>query len=117
MRRFTRGSAIAAVVAIGLLGGSFKIWAEETAPTISLSDASCNDDAVRKMLVTFVTRHRGINNPVLGQAHVRGEYCEIMVTTATGKEVGQIHYRADGYRWAPVLRVEPLKGWPAFGGR
>jgi hypothetical protein len=113
MRRFTKGLAVAIVVTIGLLGESFEIWAEEAAPTISQSDASCNDDAVREMLVSRVVRPRGINNPVLGQAHVRGEYCEIMVSTETGKEVGYIHYRAVGYKWAPVLRVEPLTDWPA----
>jgi hypothetical protein len=111
--RFAKGLAIATVVTSGLLGGSFKIWAEEAAPTISLSDASCNDDAVREMLVSRVVRPRGINNPVLGQAHVRGECCEIMVSTRTGKEVGHIHYRAFGYKSAPVLRVEPLTDWPA----
>jgi len=113
MRCFTKRLAIATVVTIGLLGGSFEICAEETAPTISLSDASCNDDAVREMLVSRVVRPRGINNPVLGQAHVRGEYCEIMVSTRTGKEVGHIHYRAFGYKTAPVLQVEPLTDWPA----
>jgi hypothetical protein len=112
-QRFAKGLAIATVVASGLVGGSFEIWAEETPPTISLSDASCNDDAVREMLVSRVVRPRGINNPVLGQAHVRGEYCEIMVSTRAGKEVGHIHYRAFGYKSAPVLRVEPLTDWPA----
>jgi hypothetical protein len=111
MERFTKGLAIATVVTIGLLGGSFKIWAEETAPMLSQSDPSCNDDAVKKMLLLIV-RRRGINNPVLGQASIRGIYCEIMVSTDTGKEVGYIHYRAEGYKWAPVLRVEPLTGWP-----
>ena len=96
----------------GLLGGSFEIWAEETAPTSSQSEASCNDDAVREMLVLFVRRHRGINNPVLGQATIRGKYCEIMVSTDAGKNVGYIHYRAVGYKWAPVLRVEPLTDGP-----
>ena len=109
----SKGLEIGVLVTIGLLGGSSKIWAEEAAPTISQSDASCNDDAVRKMLVSFVVRPRGINNPVLGEAHIRGKYCEIMVSTDTGKEVGYIHYRASGYKWAPVLRVEPLTGWRA----
>ena len=111
--RFAKGLAIATVVTSGLLGGSFKIWAEEAAPTISLSDASCNDDAVREMLVSRVVRPRGIKNPVLGEALIRGKYCEIMVSTDTGKYVGYIHYRAVGYKWAPVLTVEPLTGWPA----
>jgi hypothetical protein len=113
MRCFTKRLAIAAVVTIGLLGGSFETWAEEPAPTLSQSDASCNDDAVREMLVSRVVRPRGINNPVLGEAHFRGKYCEIMVSTDTGKYVGYIHYSAVGYKWAPVLRVEPLTGWPA----
>jgi hypothetical protein len=113
MRCFTKRLAIATVVTSGLLGGSFKIWAEEAAPTISQSDASCNDDAVREMLVSRVVRPRGIKNPVLGEAHIRGKYCEIMVSTDTGKYVGYIHYSAIGYKWAPVLRVEPLTGWPA----
>jgi hypothetical protein len=113
MRRFTKRLATAAAVAVGLLGGSFEIWAEETAPTISQTDASCNDDAVRKMLVSFVLRPRGINNPVLSEAHIRGKSCEIMVSTETGKKVGYIHYSAFGYKWAPVLRVEPLTDLPA----
>jgi hypothetical protein len=113
MRRFTKRLAIATVVTIGLFVGSFDSWAEEPAPTLSQSDASCNNDAVREMLVSRVVRPRGINNPVLGEAHIRGEYCEIMVSTRTGKEVGHIHYRAFGYKWAPVLTVEPLTGWPA----
>jgi hypothetical protein len=108
MRRFTKGLAMAIVVTVGLLGGSFEIWAEEAAPTIY---ASCNDDAVREMLVSFVLRPRGINNPVLGEAHIRGKSCEIMVSTETGKEVGYIH--ASGYKWAPVLRVDPLTDLPA----
>jgi hypothetical protein len=113
MRRFTKGLAIAAIVTIGLPGESFEVWAEETAPTISQTNASCNDDAVREMLVSFVLRPRGINNPVLGEAHIRGKSCEIMVSTDTGKEVGYIHYSASGYKWAPVLRVEPLTDSPA----
>ena len=113
MRRFAQGIAIAAIVTIGLLGGSFDIWAEETVPTISQTYASCNDDAVREMLVSFVLRPRGINNPVLGEAHIRGKSCEIMVSTETGKEVGYIHYSASGYKWAPVLRVDPLTDLPA----
>jgi hypothetical protein len=112
MGHVTKGFAIVVVVTTGLLGGSFEIWAEEAAPTISQSDASCNDDAVRKTLL-LVVRRRGINNPSLGEAHIRGKYCEIMVSTDAGKEVGYIHYRAVGYKWAPVLRVEPLTGWPA----
>jgi hypothetical protein len=107
-----KGLARLVIVTIGLLGGSFEIWAEDTAPTFSRPEASCNDDAVREMVVLFV-RKRGINNPVLGEAHSRGEYCEIMVTTDAGKDVGHIHYRAVGYKWAPVLRVEPLTDWPA----
>jgi hypothetical protein len=113
MRCFTKRLAVAAVVTIGLLGGSFDSWAEEPAPTLSQSDASCNNDAVREMLVRFVTRHRGINNPVLGLARIRGEHCEIMVSTDTGRYVGYIRYSAVGYKWAPVLRVEPLTDWPA----
>jgi hypothetical protein len=113
MRRFTKRLAITTLVTIGLLGESFEICAEETAPTISQSDASCNDDAVKEMLVRFVTRHRGINNPVLGEAHFRGKYCEIMVSTNTGKDLGHIHYSAFGYQATPVLRVEPLTDWPA----
>jgi hypothetical protein len=77
------------VVTIGALGGSFEIWAEDTAPTISRPEASCNDDAVREMVVLFV-RKRGINNPVLGEAHNRGGYCEIMVTTDAKKDVGHM---------------------------
>jgi hypothetical protein len=113
MRHFTKGLAIAAIVTIGLPGESFEVWAEETVPTISQTYASCNDDAVREMLVSFVLRPRGINNPVLGEAHIRGKSCEIMVSTETGKEVGYIHYSASGYKWAPVLRVEPLTDLPA----
>ena len=113
MRRFRKGLAIAAIVTIGLLGESFEVWAEETVPTISQTYASCNDEGVREKLVSFVLRPRGINNPVLGEAHIRGKSCEIMVSTRTGKEVGHIHYRAFGYKSAPVLRVEPLTDWPA----
>ena len=80
---------------------------------LGLCNASCNDDAVREMLVSFVLRPRGINNPVLGEAHIRGKSCEIMVRTDTGKEVGYIHYSASGYKWAPVLRVDPLTDLPA----
>jgi hypothetical protein len=76
MRRFRKGLAIAAIVTIGLLGESFEVWAEETVPTISQTYASCNDDAVREMLVSFVLRPRGINNPVLGEAHIRGKSCD-----------------------------------------
>jgi hypothetical protein len=112
MRRFTKVRAIAAVVTIWLLGGSFENRAEEASPTISQSQASCNDEAVKKMLV-LVARKRGINNPVLGQASMRGKYCEITVSTITGKDIGKIHYSAVGYKWAPVLRVEPLTDWPA----
>jgi hypothetical protein len=43
-----KGLARLVVVTIGLLGGSFEIWAEDTAPTISRPEASCNDDAVRE---------------------------------------------------------------------
>jgi hypothetical protein len=111
MRRFTRGLAIAAIVTIGLPGESFDVWAEETVPTISQTYASCNDDAVREMLVSFVLRPRGINNPVLGQAHMRGERCEIKASTDTGKDLGYIYYRAVGYKTAPVLRIEPLTDW------
>jgi hypothetical protein len=113
MGRFTKKLSIAAVTTLGLLGGLFETWAEEPAPTLSQSDASCNNDAVREMILRFVTKHRGINSPVLGQAHIRGEHCEIMVSTDTGKYVGYIHYSAVGYKWAPVLRVEPLTDWPA----
>jgi hypothetical protein len=113
MRRFTKGIAIAAIVTIGPPGESFEVWAEEAAPTISQTYASCNDDAVREMLVSFVLRPRGINNSVLGEAHIRGKSCEIMVSTDAGKEVGYIHYSASGYKWAPVLRVEPLTDLPA----
>jgi hypothetical protein len=113
MRCFTKRLAIAAVISIGLLGESFDSWAEEPAPTLSRSDASCNNDAVREMLARFVTRNLGINNPLLGQAHISGENCEIMISTDTGKYVGHIHYSAVGYKWAPVLRVEPLTDWLA----
>jgi hypothetical protein len=62
MRRFTKWLAMAVIVTI--LGGSFKNWAEEAAPTVSQSQASCNDDAVRKMLISFA-RDRGITAPDL----------------------------------------------------
>jgi len=101
---------VVVAVSVGLLGS---VLAEELAPTIAQSDASCNDDAVREMLVIFVVRHGGIKSPVLGEAHIRGKNCEIMVSTNAGREVGYIRYRADGYKWAPVLRVEPLTDWPA----
>jgi hypothetical protein len=113
MRRFTKGLAITAMVTIGLPAESFEISAEEAPPSISQTNASCNDDAVREMLVSFVLRPRGINNPVLGEAHIRGKSCEIMVSTETGTEVGYIHYSTSGNKWAPVLRVDPLTDLPA----
>jgi hypothetical protein len=102
--RFAKGLAIATVVTTGLLGGSFKIWAQEAAPTISQSDASCNDDAVREMILSRVVRPRGINNPVLGEAHIRGKYCEIMVSTDAGKK---------WVTFTTVLMV--INGPPCFG--
>ena len=113
MRHFTKGLLITAIGTMGIFGGAFQIWAEEIAPAISESEPSCNDDAVREMLVSFVLRPRGINNPILGEAHIRGKSCEIMVSTDTGREVGYIHYSASGYKWAPVLRVESLTDLPA----
>jgi hypothetical protein len=114
MQHFTKGLLITAIGTMGLFGGSFQICAEEIAPAISeISRApSCNDDAVRKMLVLFVVRDRGIKDPMLGQAHMRGERCEIRVSTDSGKDLGYIYYRAVGYKTAPVLRVDPLMNWP-----
>ena len=112
MRHFTKGLVITAVGTMGLLGGAFQIWAEEIAPAISEPEPSCNDDVVRKMLVLFVVRDRGIKDPILGQAHMRGERCEVKASTDTGKDLGYIYYRAAGFKTAPVLRVEPLTGWP-----
>jgi hypothetical protein len=88
MQHFTKSLLITAIGTMGLFGGSFQICAEEIAPAISESGPSCNDDAVRKMLVLFVVRDRGIKDPMLGQAHMRGERCEIKVSTDSGKDLG-----------------------------
>jgi hypothetical protein len=68
MRRLTKWLTMAVVVTIGLLIGSFEIRAEETASPVSKSQVSCNDDAVRKMPITFAL-DRGITNHPYSAKH------------------------------------------------
>jgi hypothetical protein len=109
MRRFTKWLAMAVVVTIGLLTGSFETRAEETESPVSQSQVSCNDDAVRKMLITFALDRGITNHPVLGEAHIRGEHCEILLSTDSGRELGYVEYLAVGYKWFPVIH---FYDWP-----
>jgi hypothetical protein len=109
MRRFTKRIAFAVIVTNALLEGAPGTSAQNSAPTITQSEASCNDDAVRKLLLLFA-RDRGMTlNPVLGRPHTRGGYCEILLSNEDGEDLGNLHYVAVGYKWAPVVR---LYDWP-----
>jgi hypothetical protein len=103
MGRFAKSLATAAVGIIGLLGGSFEIWAEGTASTSSRSQASCNDDEVRKGLIRFARLNLGTNDAALGDPHISGEYCVILLSADSSRELGYIRYSAAGYKWFPVI--------------